>query len=96
MHRSFPCTHYRGNSLFKGRVNKQFAGGGQSELQLDWAQTDPTLAAETRLGILAGWVLAAEAAGLRYGLCLPGSNQAPAAGDRHRQACLETLALYQP
>lgn len=75
---------------------KQFAGGGQSELQLDWAQTDPTLAAETRLGILAGWVLAAEAAGLRYGLCLPGSNQAPAAGDRHRQACLEALALYQP
>lgn len=75
---------------------KQFAGGGQSELQLDWAQTDSALPAEMRLGILAGWVLAAEAAGLRYGLRLPSSDLAPATGDRHRQACLETLALYRP
>ncbi|MFN4325153.1 MAG: DUF58 domain-containing protein [Azonexus sp.] len=75
---------------------KRFAGGGQSELQLDWAHTDPTLPTETRLGILAGWVLAADAAGLRYGLDLPGCNHAPATGEHHRQACLKALALYQP
>ena len=75
---------------------KQFAGGAQVELRLDWQLTDDTLADETRIGILTGWVLAAEAADIRYGLRLPSLDIQPASGDRHRQRCLEALALCQP
>ncbi|HSG24223.1 MAG TPA: DUF58 domain-containing protein, partial [Azonexus sp.] len=49
---------------------KQFAGGAQLEMQLDWALTNPALPLEKRLSRLASWVLAAEAAGCSYGLRL--------------------------
>lgn len=75
---------------------KEFAGGADSELILDWQHTDPALPVDTRLGMLTSWVLAAEAAGDRYGLALPGLSLAPAGGDAHRQRCLEALALFQP
>ncbi|NTV70838.1 MAG: DUF58 domain-containing protein [Azonexaceae bacterium] len=75
---------------------KQFAGGAQVELRLDWQLTDAGLADETRLGILTGWVLAADAADAHYGLRLPGVDIPIGSGERHRQLCLEALALYQP
>ena len=74
---------------------KQFAGGGAGQQILDWAQTPDGCDAETRLSILTGWVLAAEQSGLRYGLRLPDIDIAPANGPAHRDACLETLALYR-
>ena len=73
---------------------KQFAGGGAGELWLDWSYLPDECAAETRLSILAGWVLAAEREGLRYGLRLPDAAIGPAQGLAHRDACLEILALY--
>lgn len=75
---------------------KQFAGGGQLELQLDWALTDPAQSTESRLSILCGWVLAAEAAGARYALHLPDRQIPPDGGEQQRQRCLEALALVQP
>jgi uncharacterized protein (DUF58 family) len=75
---------------------KQFAGGAQAEMRFEWQQTDPTLADETRLGILTGWVLAAEAADLPFGLCLPKDEIPLGSGQRHRQRCLEALALFEP
>lgn len=73
---------------------KQFAGGAREELWLDWqalaAESDP----ETRLSILAGWILAAEAASLAYGLRLPGAEVTPGCGTAHQQQCLEILALF--
>jgi len=75
---------------------KQFAGGSQTELMLDWQQTDPALADETRIAILTGWLLAADAAGLHYGLNLPHLKLQPGSGEPHRRHCLETLALFQP
>ena len=75
---------------------KQFAGGAQSELHFDWQQIDPTLPVETRIGMLTGWVLAAEAAGSRYGLHLPHLTLPASSGERHGQNCLEALALFQP
>ena len=73
---------------------KQFAGGASEELwfDLDLAPADASL--ETRLSILAGWILAAEAAHVRYGLDLPGQTIAPDQGDTHSNKCLEALALY--
>jgi uncharacterized protein (DUF58 family) len=74
---------------------KQFAGGAQVEMQLDWALTDPALALESRLSQLTGWVLTAEAAGCSYGLRLPGQEILPNTGDAHQRRCLEALALFQ-
>lgn len=73
---------------------KQFAGGADEELWLDWALAPADVDDETRLSILAGWVLAAEARGARYGLALPARRIAPAQGHAHRNACLEALALH--
>jgi len=49
---------------------------------------------EERLSHLARWVLDAHAAGLTYGLRLPGANVDMAAGVAQRDRCLEALALY--
>lgn len=73
---------------------KQFSGGAEDELWLDWALTPVDPGMETRLSILAGWVLAAQAQQLSYGLRLPGREIAPGQGGAHRDACLEALALF--
>lgn len=80
----------RGGAL----LTKQFAGEASAELWIDWAQLPQELSLETRLSRLTGWVLAAERAGMRYGLRLPGTEIAPDAGDAQRSACLKALALY--
>ena len=72
---------------------KQFAGGAREELILDWDLTPDGMAPETRISILAGWVLAAEEGGACYGLRIPGRELRPACGDAHCRDCLETLAL---
>lgn len=73
---------------------KQFAGGAQNELWLDWRLLPADMDTETRLSALAGWVLAADAVNARYGLSLPGAEIPPAEGAAHRQRCLEQLALH--
>ena len=72
---------------------KQFAGGAAEELWLDLALTTGN-DLETRLSILTGWVIAAERLHARYGLRLPGREIAPDQGNKHRDSCLEALALY--
>ena len=74
---------------------KQFAGGSDAELELAWAATDPALDDETRLSLLAGWVLAADAGRACFSLSLPGVSIAPGSGPAHRQRCLEALALFR-
>jgi uncharacterized protein (DUF58 family) len=76
-------------------LTKQFSGEAASELWLDWSLLPGALGLEQRLSRLTGWVLAAERAGARYGLRLPGTELAPGHGDAHRSACLQALALYQ-
>ena len=73
---------------------KEFAGGAAHELWLDIALTPADLTLETRLSLLAGWVLAAEPSGAPYGLRLPGLTIEPGQGEAHRDVCLEALALY--
>jgi len=77
-------------------LTKQFSEEASDEFWLDWQQTNPRLHLEERLSVLAGWVLAAERSGARYGLRLPGEEVAPGRGDAKRAQCLEALALYQP
>ena len=75
-------------------LTKQFTGAAGIELWLDWERLPAGLDAEQRLSRLAGWVLAAEQAGARYGLRLPARALAPDRGDAHRAACLQALALH--
>jgi len=75
---------------------KQFSGQASAELWLDWALLAAHPDPETTLSLLAGWVLAAENMGVRYGLRLPGTEIALGHGDAHRTACLTALALCEP
>jgi uncharacterized protein (DUF58 family) len=73
---------------------KQFAGMAAQALWLDWTALPSGMDVETRLSILARWVLDAEAAGLSWGLRLPNTEVPQAHGHNHRHACLQALALY--
>lgn len=75
---------------------KQFAGGAQHQRQLNWDLTDPALPTETRISILTGWVIQADAENSPYGLLLPNTTIQADQGARHRERCLEALALFQP
>jgi uncharacterized protein (DUF58 family) len=75
-------------------LTKQFAGETGAELWLDWQLLPATLAIETRLSRLAGWVVDAERSGALYGLRLPGTELAPSHGEAHRATCLQALALF--
>ena len=79
----------------RGLLTKQFSGQAETELWLDWAQLPPQIGVEERLSHLARWVLDAQAAGLTYGLRLPGSTVEMAAGEAQRDRCLEALALFE-
>jgi uncharacterized protein (DUF58 family) len=50
---------------------------------------------EQKLSILAAWVLRAERRQLPYSLELPGAALPASLGERHRDSCLEILALYR-
>jgi uncharacterized protein (DUF58 family) len=75
-------------------LTKQFAGAAGTEMWLDWTALPPAMETEQRLSRLAGWVIAAELSGARYGLRLPGCALAPDRGESHRAACLRALALH--
>lgn len=74
-------------------VSRDTSSTVHQELWLDW-QHGGTLAPEDRLSRLASWVLAADRAGIDFGLRLPGVELPPAQGDAHRLRCLEALALW--
>jgi len=79
----------------RGLLTKQFSGQAETELWLDWAQLPPQIGVEERLSHLTRWVLDAQAAGLTYGLRLPGSTVEMAVGEAQRDRCLEALALFE-
>jgi uncharacterized protein (DUF58 family) len=80
----------RGETL----LTKTFAGQAKDEMWLDWNDLPAHLGIEARLSRLTSWVLRADRSGLCYGLRLPGRQWAPAAGEQHRQRCLEALARF--
>ncbi|MEW6133320.1 MAG: DUF58 domain-containing protein [Pseudomonadota bacterium] len=74
-------------------ATKRFSDVEGGEVLLDWDSLTAS-GTEARLSQLARMVLDAEAAGLRYGLRLPGVQIAPGNGAPQRQRCLEALALF--
>ena len=96
---SDPTRHVAWKAVARDFANrplliKQFAGGAEEELWLDWSLTPSDIEIEMRLSILAGWVLSAEKRQALYGLRLPERDLQPAQGSAHQDACLEALALY--
>jgi len=79
----------RGDKL----LTKQFASATGQCLWLSWWQT-PERDVEGRLSRLTRWVLDAHAAGLAYGLKLPGRVLPPRTGAAHLRQCLEALARH--
>jgi uncharacterized protein (DUF58 family) len=78
----------------QGLLTKEFSATASSELWLDWNEAHgPDI--ESRLSVLAHWVLQAERFGQSYGLRIPGVAIAPSRGDAHRARCLEALALFE-
>lgn len=75
-------------------LTKQFSGRANTELWLDWRHLSARLDTEQKLSCLARWVLDAHAAGLSYGLRIPGRTVDPAQGEAQRERCLEALALF--
>jgi uncharacterized protein (DUF58 family) len=74
-------------------LTKQFAGNAGQQIWLSWWRT-PERDVEGRLSRLTRWVLDVHAAGLAYGLKLPGRSLPPQAGEAHLRQCLEALARY--
>jgi len=73
---------------------KEFHGEAAQSLWLDWDTLPLKMPVEQKLSRLAAWVIEADAAGLAYGLAIPGATRPPGAGEGHRQACLAALALF--
>lgn len=74
-------------------LTKQFSSSTGQHLWLSWWQT-PERDVESRLSRLTRWVLDAHAAGLAYGLKLPGRSLPPQVGEAHLRQCLEALARH--
>jgi len=77
----------------RGLVVKQFGGDDGLEVWVDWAAlrtSDP----EERIRLLTRQVLDAEAANLRFGMRLPGTEIGLASGANQMQRCLRGLALF--
>ena len=79
----------------QGLLTKQFIGLADRQLWLDWTATPETLGIEDRLSRLTRWICDAHAAGITFGLRIPGLTLPPASGSAQRDRCLEALALFQ-
>jgi uncharacterized protein (DUF58 family) len=76
-------------------LTKLFAGASAQQVWLDWHALPEMADSEQRLSILARWMLDADAAGLAWGLRLPGLQLAQDQGQEHLAAGLRALALYR-
>lgn len=77
----------------QGLHSKDFRAPAGDDLWFEWDAFAPH-DTERRLALLARAVIDADAAGLRYGLRLPGKVIQPDSGATQRAACLEALALH--
>lgn len=73
---------------------KHFTGTASETLWLDWHTLPANLDTETRLAILARWIVDTQATGLTWGLRLPSRELEPASGEAHYHRCLTALATY--
>jgi uncharacterized protein (DUF58 family) len=84
---------WKAYAMEKGLLVKEFGAMASADLWLDY-QSLAGYSVEDRLSRLTWWVLEAERQQAPYGLKLPGRTIRPLSGPRHRDDCLEALALY--
>ena len=77
----------------QGLMVKEFMGGGAPCLNFSWEKIRGEKV-DRKLSVLCGMVLKAHGMKLKYGISLPGRLIAPDEGERHKHACLRTLALF--
>ncbi len=77
----------------RGLYTKEFVGEQAQSRWLDWYQMAGG-DSEQKLSLLCRGVLDSEQAGTAYGLRMPGHILEPDIGQRHKQVCLQALALY--
>lgn len=75
-------------------MTKQFAAYADRRVWLDW-EYFPGMDREARLSRICHWVLQLNATNDEYGLRLPGVEIEPGRGEAHRDAVLQTLALFE-
>lgn len=75
-------------------LTKLFEGAAAQQIWLDWEALPDAIDTEQALSILARWILDADAAGLAWGLRLPGVRLAPDNGPAQRAGGLRALALH--
>ncbi len=72
---------------------KEFSGDAEATPVFDLADV-PGGDLESRLSVLARWIVDAHARGLAFGLRLPGEELPPAPGDAQRARCLAAIARF--
>lgn len=77
----------------QGLLVKEFGAMASADLWLDFDMLQG-LPVEEKLSRLTWWVMEAERTQVPYGLKLPERTIRPLLGDRHRDECLEALALF--
>jgi uncharacterized protein (DUF58 family) len=90
-----PLRHLYWKGIAKGQDPqvKRYTGEETDSLHFDW-ETTPGNGVEAKLSRLCRWILDADAAGLRYGLSLPGIRIPTGCAAEHSRRCLEALALF--
>ena len=73
---------------------KQFGGMSAAQVWLTWDDVSTLSNLEAALSQLCLWILVAENQGAQYGLKIPGCTIEPDTGERHREQCLQALALF--
>ncbi len=84
--------HWRSFAKGQGLFTKQYNGEQNSEIWLDFDQTNGS-DQEKRLSQMCRWVLDADNAGVAYGFRLAGLVIEPNRGSDHSKQCLTALAL---
>ena len=87
-------TLARARQLDGPLLTKLFSGAAAQQIWLDWQALPEAIDSEQRLSILARWMLDADAAGLVWGLRIPGVELAPDHGPAQLCAGLRALALF--
>lgn len=73
---------------------KEFSGDIEATPVFDLADA-PGADLETRLSVLARWIVDAHARGLTFGLRLPGEEIVPEPGEAQRRRCLAAIARFE-
>ncbi|RKZ36679.1 MAG: DUF58 domain-containing protein [Gammaproteobacteria bacterium] len=74
---------------------KQFGGMNIAQVWLTWDDVNVMTNIEAALSQLCLWILIAESQGAEYGLKIPGNCFEPDIGEKHRERCLQALALFE-